>query len=316
MIRFRPRVVLAGAFNLWSAYALLVKKLMKWRVVLIWDGVSPAVACLNSPVRLTIRRIMAKAFDAAISNTHAGVRYLEEVLGMPSDKIVRHPYQVAEPAALGCGDTDDSPLPRRSFCTFLVVGRLIELKGVHRLLDAAKLLVERGVDNFVINVVGTGEMAETLRRQATDFGLDRVVQWIGFVPYDALGRHYQASDALILPSLVDVWGMVVLEAMCFGKAVLCSKHAGAREMVQDGENGFVFDPHDPRELADQMELLIRVPGLVHKLGERSKELIAPYSARRSAEVLLDVATGRLWRTAERSTGQGLEGTAQAKGVPR
>ncbi len=291
LIRFRPRVVLSGAFNLWSAYALLLKRFMRWRVVLIWDGVSPAIACLNSPLRLAVRRRMAKRFDAAISNTRAGVQYLQDVLGMPADKIVHHPYQVAEAPALGCGNGDSPVVRANSSFTFLAVGRLIELKGIHRLLEAARLLGDRGVTNFTVQIAGTGEMAEALQEQVAHSRLDKVVRWLGYVSYEKLGGYYQQSDALIHPSLEDCWGMVVLEAMCFGKPVLCSKYAGAKEMVQDGVNGFVVDPCNLEELADRMELLIRMPGLSKKMGEKAREIIGPYTTRRAAEVLAEVATG-------------------------
>lgn len=293
LIRFRPKIVLTGAFNLWSAYALLLKRLMKWRVVLIWDGVSPAVACLDSPFRLALRRRMVNRFDAAICNTRTGVKYLQDVLGMPSDRTVHYPYQVADASALGGGNKSIPQLQADSSFVFLAVGRLVEPKGIRRLLEAAELLLDRGLNNFTIRIAGTGELAERLQKHVANSRLGKVVRWLGFVSYEKLGACYQASDALILPSFEDVWGMVVLEAMCFGKPVLCSKYAGAKEMIREGVNGFVIDPHNPQELADRMELFIRRPGLAKRFGEKSKEIINPYTTRRSAEVLAGVATGCL-----------------------
>lgn len=293
LIRFRPSVVLTSGLNLWSAYTLLFKRLMKWRVVLIWEGVSPTIAGLNSSLRLAVRRKMAKEFDAAISNTRAGVQYVQDILGMPADRIVRHPIEVAEAPALEGGNEDISLVRSDSSFAFLVVGQVIERKGIHRLFEAAKLLMDRGLDDFTIQIAGTGEMAQILQQQAANSRLNKTVRWLGSVSYQQLGRYYLASDAVIFPSLEDTWGMVVLEALCLGKPVLCSKYAGSKEMIQDGENGFVFDPHDPQELADQMELLARVPGLAKKMGEKSKEIIGPYTTRRAAEVLAEVATGCL-----------------------
>ena len=289
--RLRPSVVLTSGLNLWSAFTLLFKRITKCRVVLIWEGVSPSIAGLNSPLRLAVRRIMAKEFDAAISNTRAGVQYLRDVLGMPSDRVVHHPIEVAEAPALKPGN-GDLPVDRHdaSFA-FLVVGQLIERKGIHRLFEAARLLQDRGVHDFTIHIVGTGEMAGTLQRQIAGSQLDKAVRWIGPVSYEKLGGCYEACDAVVFPSLEDTWGMVVLEAMCLGRPVLCSKYAGSKEMIQDGENGFVFDPHNPAELADRMELLLRVPGLAQRLGEKAKEIIGPYTARLAAQVLAQVATG-------------------------
>ena len=224
--RLRPSVVITSGLNLWSAFTLLFRRITKCRVVLIWEGVSPSISRLNSPLRLAVRRIMAREFDAAISNTRAGVQYLQDVLGMPSERVVHHPIEVAEVPALKSCD-DDLPVKRfdASF-SFLVVGQVIERKGIHRLFEAAELLVNRGMRDFTIQIIGTGEMAETLRQQVAGSPLEKVVRWLGPVSYEDLGRCYEASDAVVYPSLEDTWGMVVLEAMCLGKPVLCSKYAG------------------------------------------------------------------------------------------
>jgi glycosyltransferase involved in cell wall biosynthesis len=289
--RLRPSVVLTSGLNLWSAFTLLFKRITKCRVVLIWEGVSPSIAGLNSPWRLAVRRMMAKEFDAAISNTRAGVQYLRDVLGMPSDRVVHHPIEVAEAPALKPAN-GDLPVNRHdaSFA-FLVVGQLIERKGIHRLFEAARLLQNRGRHDFSIHIVGTGEMAGILQRQIAGSPLDKVVRWIGPVSYEKLGECYEACDAVVFPSLEDTWGMVVLEAMCLGRPVLCSRYAGSKEMIHDGENGFVFDPHNPEELADRMELFLRVPGLAQRLGEKAKESISPYTARLAAQVLAQLAAG-------------------------
>ena len=107
-----------------------------------------------------------------------------------------------------------------------MVGQVIEHKGIHRLFEAAELLVDRGMRDFTIQIIGTGEMAETLRQQVAGSPLEKVVRWLGPVSYEDLGQCYEASDAVVYPSLEDTWGMVVLEAMCLGKPVLCSKYAG------------------------------------------------------------------------------------------
>jgi glycosyltransferase involved in cell wall biosynthesis len=305
--RLRPSVVLTSGLNLWSAFTLLFRRFTRCRVVLIWEGVSPSIAGLNSPLRLALRRIMANEFDAAISNTRAGVQYLRNVLGMPADRVVHHPIEVAEaPALKSCNGEPPAEQIDASFA-FLVVGQVIERKGIHRLFEAATLLVNRGMQDFIIQIVGTGELAGTLRRQVAHSPLDTIVRWMGSVSYEKLGTCYEACDAVIYPSLEDTWGMVVLEAMCLGKPVLCSKYAGSKEMIQDGENGFVFDPHNPEELAARMELLLRAPGLAQRLGEKAKEIIGPYTPRLAAQVLAQVATGCGQESSPWVASEGLQG---------
>jgi len=168
---------------------------------------------------------------------------------------------------------------------FLFTGRIIRGKGIGSLLQACRLLKQRGFNRFSVVLVGDGLHKEEMRRLARDLGVDNQVRWKALVPYDNLGAYYQACDVFVLPSLEDTWGVVVQEAMVFGKAVLCSQYAGAKQIVQHGVNGFVFDANNPEELADYMERLICAPRLIAKFGSASKEIVEQYTPKRSAATL-------------------------------
>ena len=103
-----------------------------------------------------------------------------------------------------------------------------------------------------------------------------------------MGSYFNNVDVFVFPTLEDIWGMVVLEAMLFGKPVLCSKFAGAKEMVVHSENGFIFDPHEPQELADYMQKFIREPELIEKMSNRSLQIIEPHNPQNIAKNLKQV----------------------------
>ena len=115
--------------------------------------------------------------------------------------------------------------------------------------------------------------------------VDGRITWFGAVDYSQLGACYQASDVFVFPSLEDIIGMVVPEAMVFGKPVLCSDQAGAKDMVRDGRNGFVFNPNDARQLADHMALFVKQPNLIRRFGSESKKIISPFTPKASAKRL-------------------------------
>jgi len=75
----------------------------------------------------------------------------------------------------------------------------------------------------------------------------------------------------------ELRGMVVSEAMCFGKAIICTRNTDLAELVFDGDNAFVFDPTKPAELADCMARFIQSPGLVERFGARSAAIVKPYT---------------------------------------
>jgi glycosyltransferase involved in cell wall biosynthesis len=294
--RFRPSVIFTESFTIWTLYALLYKCWSACRVVAIWDGTAPGTAYLGCPWRLWVRRVLARYVDAVITNSREGARYLRDILAIPESKVVRHPYQVPERSALCSADNLHMPSKADLHPVFLFVGSIISRKGWRYLLEAVALLVKSGIECFSVVLAGDGEQKDDLLRMAAALGLQKIVRVIGEVPYEELGGLFAASDVFVLPTLEDVWAVVVLEAMAFGKAVLCSLHAGASEMVQHGASGFLFDPRAPGELADYMARFIQRPELIGEFGRRSKEVICPYTPARAAEVLGALVLGLLGRT--------------------
>jgi glycosyltransferase involved in cell wall biosynthesis len=295
MFRFRPDVIVVGNFGIWTFCALLSKVFVRSRIIFLCDGISPALSYVNAPVRLMSRRIMGRFFDACLSNTEEGAAYLRDAVAIPASKITRHPFQVADPELLGSAGVNANGLKTLAYPRFLYVGQLIARKGVERLLQACSLLKQRGMGGFSLVIVGEGAEGDKLRQLAHELGLDGLVHWVGGVQYEQLGAYYRACDVFVLPTLEDIWAVVVLEAMAFGKPILCSKYAGAKEMVMEGENGFVFDPYEPEKLAELMGRLIREPELIEKLGAKSREIVAPYSPQEAANVLASVVSNILWR---------------------
>ncbi len=283
LLRFRPEVILTNGFSLCTLYGLMLKALLRSRLILLWQGISSET--LGGWLRLRVRQIMARFFDLTICNTREGVEYLQNLIGIPPSKLLHGTFEVADRDALCARESKENILGSTDHPVFLFVGRLIREKGVHKLLEASSLLVQRGLNCFSVVLVGKGFHEEEMRQFARTLGIENRVRWEGFVPYEALGAYYQACDVFILPSLQDTWGVVVEEAMAFGKPVLCSRYAGSKKVVEDGVNGFVFDADNPEELADYMARFIRDPGLIAKFGSASKELSQQYTPQSAARVL-------------------------------
>jgi len=288
LLHFRPDVLFTNGFSLCTFYALLVKALTGSPVILLWQGVAAETGGEPGTVRLWMRRMMGPFFDLAICNTREGTEYLRTLVAIPAAKLWHCIYEVGEREPLCAQESKEDVLPSVDRPAFLFVGRLMRAKGVHKLLEASRLLVERGLHRFSLVLVGDGPQKQELSRLARALGIEDRVRWGGWVPHDALGPYYQACDVFVLPSLEDNWGVVVPEAMAFGKPILCSQHAGAHEIVQHGVNGFAFDAYNPEELAGYMERFVRDPGLIEKFGAASNEIIAQHAHPRVAGVLAGV----------------------------
>jgi glycosyltransferase involved in cell wall biosynthesis len=284
---FSPDVIFSAGFSGWTLCALLFKLLRGSRVIIYWEGCS-AQSISASKMKAMLRRWIGHFADAGVSNADEGTAYLRDVAGMPQEKLLRHPCQVPDVSLL-CSAADETGMPAPKRPVFLYVGSISPRKGWNYLLSAAHRLVSQGIRRFSVLFVGAGEQEEELRAAIKHYQLDGIVHHIGAVPYHNLGPYYRFADVFVSPTRADTWGVAVLEAMAFGKPVLCSKYAGSRQMITPGENGFIFDPFDASQLADCMAKFIQDKDLGPRLGARSLEKMAPYTPARAAEVLSNLA---------------------------
>ena len=292
LIRFKPDLIFTSSFGVWTMLALLLKPLAKWRVVIAYEGSSPSVDYRGSAPRLALRRAMVKAADALITNSKAGKGYLIDILKAKESNVFHQPYEVpATTALVGCTKEDKhSNLHQLQRPVFLFVGGIIPRKGLHLLLEACVVLQKQGYRNYTLLVVGDGAQRQELEAFSQTHELADCVKWAGRVNYGNLGAYFNSADVFVLPTLEDTWGVVVLEAMALGKPVLCSKWAGAAEMVIEGENGSLFEPQQPEELAKVMRRFIEQPNLSKSMGDKSQQLMAQHTPEVAAQFLAKVTS--------------------------
>lgn len=289
LAKFKPHVIFATGFGLWTLCALLYKLLTGAKVVVLWDGCSTYSSSRISQVRHWFRRSMAPFFDFGVSNMREGVAYMNEVLSIPNRRLLSYPYQVADLAILD-SSARDHRAPERMRPSFLFVGAINARKGWRYLLEAARLLVNEGIDQFSVIFIGAGNQEQELLAGIASHGLLHIAHHVGPVPYHQIASYYKEADVFVFPTTEDVWGLVLIEAMAFGLPVVCSKYAGSREMVEHEKNGFIVDPRDVEAFARYMARFINDPNLILEFGARSRERIAPYTSNRAAEVLAGVAS--------------------------
>ena len=286
LVSFRPNVVVMGQFGMWSLYLVLYKLVSGCSLVFMLDGISPGVSFLDQPLRLLSRRMFAPFIDAALSNTKEGLVYLRDVVGIPEHKVRHGVYLVPHLKSLSArsGQFRLAPCKRPEF---LYVGSLSPRKGINQLLAAAATLVASGFTKFSLLLVGDGSREE-LMRQVRQGNLEGLVQIVGELPYQQLGAFYARSDIFVLPSLDDVYGMVIPEAMAFGKPVLCSKYANAKELVVDGVNGYTFDPLDRQQFSSLIREMAENPERVREMGLVARQMIVHQTPETAAREIADI----------------------------
>jgi len=287
LLKLKPQLVISTGFTLWTIIAALLKKIGRWKLLVLWDGCSPTIDAVDDPVRMWIRKFTSKSVDAFISNSIEGTRYFGDTMGIPKERVFRTLYLVPDIKALTeCNDfpavINEGQRPR-----FLYAGQLIPRKGIKYLLTAWSKLQDLSPRPGSLWIVGDGVQKDELIKQAHTLGL-RDVHFVGRVEYASLGFWYQACDVFVFPTLEDIWGMVVPEAMAFGKSILCSQYAGAAELVRHGENGFIFDPRNPDEIAQSMLELIKSPNLMAKFERKSRDIMRAHTSSSAVAALREV----------------------------
>ena len=161
--------------------------------------------------------------------------------------------------------------------SLLYAGRIVPDKGVHTAVEALSHLVhDYGSNGVTLTLVGPGDAdyATSLRSTIAQEGLDRYVSFRERVPKEQMPALLQDFDVLLFPSIwPEPFGLIVIEAMACGLALICTPVGGVPEIVTDGRDGLFFTPEDAAGLARQVERLAGDPSLRRRLAQAGRRTV-------------------------------------------
>ena len=141
---------------------------------------------------------------------------------------------------------------------FLWAGRLEHVKGVDLLIEAARILKERGVENFFIRLAGKGSLLSELENQAKEAGVSDVVTFLGRISREEMQKEMQMAACFVLPTRYEAFGAVLIEAMATGLPVIATRSGGPDSIV-NSDNGILIDTENAEQLAGAMEdIMLRI----------------------------------------------------------
>jgi len=187
----------------------------------------------------------------------------------------RRTFVVAPGAAVATIRPDDSGAGARSDVPVIgLVGRLQPWKGQDRLLRAQAILRERGHATRTLIVGGDAyhlspEYAASLPELIAELGLDGAVTMTGHVP--DVSRYVEQMDILVNASDPEPFGLVLLEGMARGVAVVAVGAGGPREFIEHGRTGMLARSGEPAALADALEPLLTSETLRHEVARAGYE---------------------------------------------
>ncbi len=147
------------------------------------------------------------------------------------------------------------------------IGRIVKEKGFETIIEAAEMAKDREQNYFFI-IAGKGPMLDTYRRQVKEKDLAGYVSFIGYVTDEERDILIQNSEMMVIPSLYEPFGIVVLEAMIQAKPVIVSNEGGMKGLIKHLQTGFMMNPGDAESLLEQMEFLRNHPTIANEIGTK------------------------------------------------
>jgi glycosyltransferase involved in cell wall biosynthesis len=274
LLAFRPQLIIAGEFGPRSLVALAAARLLGVPLVLWSEEIAETALSITRLQRLLRGVLLPRA--AAFLAWGEPARWYLQSQGIDDARLFECAQAVDNEQWQSLAETVDREAERDRAGmrgrVFLAVGRLVERKGFANLLDAWSMLPADLRRRHTLILVGDGP--ERLRLQHLAAGITGAdIRFMGRLEGRALAACYALADVFVFPSLVDVWGLVVNEAMACGLPVLGSRFAGAsQQLVTERDIGELFDPTRLDEFACLLGRWSEMPQLPTR--ERPRQVVA------------------------------------------
>lgn len=254
LLRYNADMIVSGGFGFASIVAWMVARLTGKKLML-WSEEVPEAAQHISPRQRRIRQFLIPRADGWMAWGQRAVDYFVQE-GVSRSRVNFCPQAVdndfwREATALARSKITRAGQRR----TVLYVGQLSARKGIKELLAAIALIPPDTLGRLEFLFVGAGPEEATIREHAERLR-PAVVNVGAVVPMERLPEYYAQASLVVFPSLIDVWGLVVNEAMAAGIPVVGSSRAGSAELIRDGINGAIVDPLDAAGLARAIQFWV------------------------------------------------------------
>ena len=254
LAKVRPTHVLVTGYDTPSYWMAMLYAKRRGIPLTLWWGSHDLSSRSRRGIARAVRRQAARMADTFVTYGRLASQQLLS-LGVPRDRIVTGINTVDAETVGQLVDNHrdhECSVSRGGRVRFLFVGQFLERKGVRELLEAFTYVPSEAAS---LTLVGYGPLEAELRSMVANKGMANVHFAGRTTTLSEAARYYAEADVLVMPSLVEVWGLVVNEALASGLYVLASNRAGATpDLIQSApvEVGRSFDPGDPEGFHDAL----------------------------------------------------------------
>ena len=133
----------------------------------------------------------------------------------------------------------------------LFIGRFVKEKNLFNLINAMNL-IKKSNKNIKCIMVGNGNFEKEIKEKVDNLKLNDVVKIVEFQQLKKLTMFYALADVFVIPSAFDHWPIVAAEAMNFALPVVTSDKAGIKDIIENGQNGYIYKVNNDKQLADSI----------------------------------------------------------------
>jgi len=153
----------------------------------------------------------------------------------------------------------------------LFMGRIVRQKGLDVLLKSLRHVQAP----FRLVIGGDGPDLMKARRFVSEVGLEKRVEFRGWISRDQQCAYYRRASVVVVPSVwPEPFGITGIEAMSYGKPIVAFNVGGIPEWLENGVTGFLVNPYDVKEMAEKICYLLEHPKLAAEMGMRGRERVA------------------------------------------
>lgn len=252
----------------------LARTILRSKIPFICTVHGGDIFALRDPFSSFIKRCVFFSCDAIVAVSRA-VRDRIYAMGIPAEKISVIPmgvdlqHRFVPPDLLPSGKS------------LLFVGRLVSKKGIQILIESLPIVLSKHPD-IRLTIVGGGPEEDIARHRVKELGLEKIVSFTGALPQKLLPSYYQSSSILIFPSIVDPagdtegLGLVMIEAMGCGCAVIASDLPAVHDIIKDHETGLLVQPNNPAALAEKIIFLLDNPSEQIRIRKNARDFVLKY----------------------------------------
>lgn len=273
---FRPDVLHVQCFGPNGAYAAALARLTGRPLVVTLQGETLMDDAEIFETSRTLRSSLRHALARAAAVTACSSFTLEDAerrFGLPAGRgqVIPNGVELAgdqappvRPAAL-----PDGPY-------VLALGRVVVKKGFDLLLDAFAAMDGKRSDVSLV-IAGSGGALDDLRHRAAQSGVADRVHFVGRLDRDEVAAAMAGAELFVMPSRLEPFGIVILEAWRAGTAVMATTRGGPPELVHDGQDGLLVDPFDRARFTAALERLLGDDRFRRSVAEAGRARVASFA---------------------------------------